>query len=92
MSDSDSIDAASRRLAVALEALEAAAERRCESARGEEALTKQVHAFEEDRARLAGELDDAAARCRGLESANREAAQRLAAAIETIREVLGSET
>jgi ABC-type transporter Mla subunit MlaD len=91
MSETDSIEAASRRLALALDALDAAAERRREAARGEGALAAQVHALGDDRARLAGELDDAIARARALESANREVAQRIAAAIETIRGVLANE-
>jgi ABC-type transporter Mla subunit MlaD len=90
MSETDSIEAASRRLALALDALEAAAERRREAARSEGALTAQVHALGDDRARLAGELDEAVARARVLESANREVAQRIAAAIETIRGVLAN--
>jgi ABC-type transporter Mla subunit MlaD len=91
MSETDSIDAATRRLALALDALEAAAERRHEAARNEDALATQIHAIGNDRARLAGELDAAIARSRTLESANREVAQRIAQAIETIRGLLASE-
>jgi chromosome segregation ATPase len=90
MSESDSIEIASRRLTLALDALEAAAERRREADRGAEALASQVHALGADRARLAGELDQAAARSRALETANREVAQRITQAIETIRGVLAS--
>jgi hypothetical protein len=88
MSEPDSIEMASRRLTLALEALEAAAEQRLETDRNEDALAAQIQALGTDRARLAGELDQAAARSRGLETANRDVAQRLAAAIETIRGVL----
>jgi len=91
MSEVDSIEAASRRLALALDALDAAAERRCEAARGEEAMAAQVHALGDDRARLAGELDDAIARTRALEAANREVADRIARTIEAIRGLVGSE-
>jgi len=91
MSETDSIEAASRRLALALDALDAAAESRREAARHEEALAAHVHALGDDRARLAGELDSAIARSRALESANREVAKRIAAAIDSIRGVLGSE-
>jgi chromosome segregation ATPase len=91
MSESDSIEIASRRLTFALDALEAAAERRHEADRGAQALTSQVHALDDDRARLAGELDQAAARARALEDANREVTQRIAQAIETIRGVLASD-
>jgi hypothetical protein len=91
MSEVDSIETASRRLALALDALDAAAERRCEAARGEEAMAAQVHALGDDRARLAGELDDAIARTRALEAANREVGDRIARTIETIRGLVGGE-
>jgi len=91
MSDTDSIDIATRRLALALDALEAATERRREADHGAESLANQVHALGNDRARLANELDEATARSRGLEDANREVAQRIDLAIETIRSVLESE-
>jgi chromosome segregation ATPase len=91
MSDTDPIEMATRRLAQALDALEAASERRHEADRGEESLANQVHALGSDRARLASELDEAAARARVLETANRDVAQRIDQAIETIRGVLESE-
>ena len=97
MSETDSVELAgavewaSRRLALALDALEAAAEQRDETDRSQEALANQIQALGADRARLASDLDQAAARSRGLETANREVAQRIAQAIETIRSVLGSE-
>src|SRR5271154_3689168 len=90
MSDTDSIEIARRRLALALDALEAAAERRSEADRGAESLVNQVQALGGDRARLASELDEATARSRALEAANREVAQRIDQAIETIRGVLES--
>lgn len=88
MSETNSIEIAGRRLALALDALEAAAERRREADRGAAALANQVHALGDDRARLAGELDQATARSRALETANREVADRIAKAIEAIRSVL----
>lgn len=91
MSETDSVEVASRRLAHALDALEAAAERRREADRTEEALVTQIHMLGDDRARLAAELDHAIARSRDLQTVNREAAQRIAQAIETIRAVLASE-
>ncbi len=91
MSDTDPIETATARLALALDGLEAATERRGEADRGEAALANQVHALDGDRARLAGELDDATARARALETANREVAVRIDAAIATIRGVLNSE-
>jgi chromosome segregation ATPase len=88
MSDTDPIEAATRRLGQALEALEAATERRREADRADGALAHQVHALGSDRARLASQLDEATARARALETANREVAQRIDQAIETIRGVL----
>ena len=82
------IDAATRRLALALDALEAAVERRREADRGADGLAAQLHALGADRSRLASDLDAAAARARGLETTNREVARRLDAAIGTIRSVL----
>ena len=88
MSETESIETASRRLALALDALEAAAERRQETDRSEDTLAAQIQALGTDRARLASELDQASARSRGLETVNREVARRIAQAIETIRGVL----
>jgi chromosome segregation ATPase len=91
MSDTDSIDIAMRRLTLALDALEAATERRREADRSEESLANQVHALGGDRARLASELDEATARARALEAANREVAQRIDQTIETIRDLLATD-
>jgi L-lactate utilization protein LutB len=91
MSDADSIETATRRLLLALDALEAAAERRSEADRGEELLADQVQALGTDRARLASELDDVTARARALETANREVIERIDQAIEVIREVLAED-
>lgn len=88
MSDTNSIDIATRRLTLALDALEAATE---EADRSEESLANQVHALGGDRARLASELDEATARARALEAANREIAQRIDQTIESIRGVLATD-
>jgi chromosome segregation ATPase len=88
MGDTDPIEAAARRLSQALEALEAATERRREADRADGAMAQHVHALGSDRARLASQLDEATARARALETANREVAQRIDQAIETIRGVL----
>lgn len=85
---SDSIAAASRRLALALDGLEAAVERRREADLGEEALASQVQALGTDRSRLAAELDLTVAHSKRLETANREIARRLDLAIESIRSVI----
>lgn len=88
MSDPIAVDAATKRLALALDALEAAVERRREADRGEESLVAQLHALGTDRSRLAADLDAAAAHSRAIESTNREIARRLDVAIDTIRSVL----
>lgn len=88
MSDTSAIDAASRRLALAMDALEAAVERRRESDRGQSDMSDQLHALGNDRSRLAAELDIAAARTRVLETTNREVARRLDVAIDSVRGVL----
>jgi L-lactate utilization protein LutB len=88
VSEATTIDSATRRLQSALEALDGAVGRRLDRDQGQAALATQVHAFDVDRARLAAELDDATARARALESANREVAQRLDEAIATIRAII----
>ena len=88
MTDQAAIEAATRRLTQAMDALDAAVERRLEADRGEARLADQVHTLGADRARLASELDAQTARSRQLESANRDIARRLDSAIDNIRSVL----
>jgi septal ring factor EnvC (AmiA/AmiB activator) len=88
MTDASGIDAATRRLAAALDALEAAVERRRDADKDESALAAQVHALDSDRSRLASELDAATAHARSLEATNRDIAQRLDVAIDTIKSVV----
>ena len=88
MSEPSPIDAASKRLALALDALAAAVDRRQSADRGELSLASQLHALAADRSRLAAELDAAAARARSLETINRDVAQRLEAAMGAIRAIL----
>ena len=82
------IDAATRRLMAALDALESAVERRREADRDENELATRIQALGADRSRLADELDGSLVKSRRLERANREIAERLDAAIGTIRSVL----
>jgi hypothetical protein len=91
MNNATLIETASHRLKLALDALEAAAERRGEADRDQHTLAMQIQALGTDRARLASEVDEAIARARALESANRQVAERLDAAIEAIREVLAED-
>src|ERR1019366_1600120 len=88
MPDQSAIDSAVKRLALALDSLDAAVERRREADRSEEGLASQLHALGVDRTRLAAALDGEAARSRRLETSNREIAQRLDAAIASIQSVL----
>jgi hypothetical protein len=88
MTDANAIDAATRRLAQALDALEAAVERRRDADLASGGLASQAQALAADRSQLASDLDAAAAHARRLESTNREVARRLDAAIATIRSVL----
>src|SRR5690349_14885583 len=82
------LDAATRRLMAALDALERAVERRREADRDEDELATRIQALGADRSRLADELDGSLVRSKRLERSNREIAERLDAAIGTIREVL----
>ncbi|HZP77668.1 MAG TPA: DUF4164 family protein [Pseudolabrys sp.] len=88
MTDQTAIDAAVKRLALALDALDAAVEHRREADGREDGLANQVQALGNDRARLAAELDAETARARGLETLNREVAKRLDTAMATIRTVI----
>jgi Domain of unknown function (DUF4164) len=82
------VDAATRRLMAALDALESAVERRRDTDRTENELASRIQALGADRSRLADELDGSLVKTRRLERANREIAERLDAAIDTIRAVL----
>lgn len=90
MSEESAIDNAVKRLAQALDALDAAVERRREADRTEEALVAQVHVLGLDRTKLANSLDGETARARKLEETNRDIAQRLDTAIASIQSVLDS--
>jgi Domain of unknown function (DUF4164) len=84
------IDAATRRLMLALDALEAAAERRRDADRDENELASRIQALGADRSRLADELDGSLVKTRRLERTNREISEKLDVAIGTIRAVLDS--
>ena len=64
------------------------AEFRREADRDENELASRIQALGADRSRLADELDGSLVKSRRLERANREIAERLDAAIGTIRAVL----
>jgi len=88
MSDQIAIDQAVKRLALALDALDAAVERRREGDGREDALSDQLQTLAVDRTQLAAALDGETARSRRLETTNREIAGRLDAAIASIQSVL----
>ncbi len=82
------LDAALQRLATSLDQLEAAAERRAraDAARGD--LEEELAVMQDDRSRLAQDLDAALARSRSLAHANAEVLRRLERVSATIRSVL----
>ncbi len=82
------LDAATRRLMAALDALESAVERRRDADRDENELASRIQALGVDRSRLADQLDGSLVKSRRLERVNREIAERLDAAIGAIRAVL----
>ena len=88
MTEPNAIEAASKRLALALDALAAAVERRRNADAGQVTLSAQLHAVDSDRSRLAAELDGMSARARSLEDVSREVIRRLDAAMATIRSLL----
>lgn len=84
-----SLDTVLLRLTQALARLEDAVERRLEADEAVAGHAIEVQALAEDRARLAQELDDSFVRYAQIQSANKDASQRLDQAMETIRLVLG---
>ena len=91
MTEQSAIDTAVKRLALALDALDAAVERRRENDRDEDKLAQQLQDLGTDRSRLAAALDGETSRARRLEATNREIAQRLDGAIAAIQAVLGAQ-
>lgn len=77
MTSPNPLDAALKRLAHALESLEAADERRAAANRMRADLEEELGVMQDDRARLAAELDGALARNRTLALANADVAHRL---------------
>jgi predicted nucleic acid-binding Zn-ribbon protein len=88
MSVPPTLEQSLQRLSAALARLEDAVERRRESDRAHAAREIETQALNEDRARLASELDEVFARAARLEHANRDVSRRLDAAMETICSVL----
>ncbi|HEY0145814.1 MAG: DUF4164 domain-containing protein [Methylovirgula sp.] len=88
MTSANRLDHALKRLTVALDQLEAATERRLKTAAQRTDIEEEFAVLQDDRARLAVELDGAVARSQSLELANNEVARRLAKARETIEEMI----
>jgi chromosome segregation ATPase len=82
------IDAALRRLSAALDRLEAACERRAKADAIRINLEEELAVLQDDRSRLAVELDGAVARAKSLELANDEVGRRLNQASAEISAVL----
>jgi small-conductance mechanosensitive channel len=84
------LDAALKRLAAALDQLEAAAARRADAAAVGADLEEELAIMQDDRSRLAVELDGAIARANSLQIANAEVARRLERAGATVRSILAA--
>jgi len=80
-----------RRLDLAVGALEATAGRMAEAGREGADRDDEISLLSDDRARLAGELDQLNARAVRLEAINRDVARRLDTAIDAIRGALAQE-
>jgi predicted nucleic acid-binding Zn-ribbon protein len=83
------LDDAVRRLDAALGALEATLGRRLDLERRRGDLETELQIMQDDRARLAVELDAAAARLARLEAATGDVDRRVRRAIGAVRDVLG---
>ena len=84
------LDAALKRLAAALDRLDAASERRTKADALRANLEDELAVMQDDRSRLAAELDGAIARAKSLELANSEVARRLSGASAEIRGILAA--
>nr|WP_293867020.1 DUF4164 domain-containing protein [uncultured Alsobacter sp.] len=82
------VDQALARLGAALGVLEAAASRRLEAERSKSSLETELALMQDDRARLAVELDGALARAGRLDATVEELARRIDRAIHNVRGVL----
>jgi len=85
----ESLEMSLKRVASAVDALEWATEVRARHDEARATTQEEFALMQDDRSRLAVELDAAVDRSRALESANSEAAKRLAHAAQTIERVLG---
>jgi hypothetical protein len=84
----DPLEPSLKRLRAAIDLLEGAIERRLRQEEAQGDAMEELALMQDDRARLAVELDSALETNRGLLAANEEAARRLAQAGAAIRAVL----
>jgi hypothetical protein len=84
-----SLDEAVKRLDAALGLLEAAVSRRLEAERQRGDLETELQIMQDDRARLAMELDGAVARLHRFEAATGDLDRRVGRAMGIIRDVIG---
>jgi hypothetical protein len=84
----DPLEPSLKRLRAALDLLEAAVERRARQDSARADVEEELALMQDDRARLAVELDAALDRNRGLLSANIEASRRLARASAAVRAIV----
>jgi hypothetical protein len=85
---SDALELSLRRLAAAVSSLELTAERRMRHEDARATAEEEYALMQDDRSRLAVELDAALDRSRALEAAGLEAGERLAQAAKTIEMIL----
>lgn len=86
----EQLDRALKRLASSLDLLEAAASRRASADSARANLEEELAVMQDDRARLAVDLDSAIARANTLDAANSSVSQRLERTSATIRSILES--
>ena len=84
----DALGSSLKRLAAAVDQLERAAERRMRQDEARANAEEEYALMQDDRSRLAVELDAALDRSRALEAANIEAGERLAQAAEAIGRII----
>lgn len=86
---SDALELSLKRLAAAVDSLERAAERRMRQDEARANAEEEFALMQDDRSRLAVELDAALDRSRALEAASVNAGERLAQAAEAIERIIG---
>jgi predicted nucleic acid-binding Zn-ribbon protein len=88
MSLPPAVDAALKRLSAALDQLDAATERRARNDLARSDLEEELAVMQDDRTRLAVELDGALAQTRAMAQAHETVARRLAQAKNNLRAIL----